>query len=180
MSSQDSVQNPVFKSSGKLKKHLEKSNKYPMRLCQCCNIMVVENYLSNHKKTTKHKQKLQEYNDNTNIEYLNNKISDEIKDLENKLTSFMNGKEEIIESLQNLEEEYNIIQNEYNKYSDMLSLKKYEIKQMKIEDNNLDEAIKKVDAEINAKKLLSTYFSIKTDMADNGVDGQAPNAQPTQ
>jgi hypothetical protein len=161
MSSQDSVQNPVFKSSGKLKKHLEKSNKYPMRLCQCCNIMVVENYLSNHKKTIKHKQKLQEYTDNNNIEYLNNKINEEIKDLENKLTSFQNGKDEINNELKKLDEEYNIIQNEYNKYSDMLSLKKYEIKQMKIEDNNLNEAIKKVEAEINAKKLLSTYLEKK-------------------
>jgi hypothetical protein len=34
--------------------------------------------------------------------------------------------------------------------------------------------------ELTSQKLLSTYFSIKTDMADNGVDGQAPNAQPTQ
>lgn len=27
-----------------------------------------------------------------------------------------------------------------------------------------------------SKKLLSTYFSLKSDMADNGIDGQAPNA----
>lgn len=34
--------------------------------------------------------------------------------------------------------------------------------------------------ELTSQKLLSTYFSIKTDMTDNGIDGQAPNAQPTQ
>lgn len=31
--------------------------------------------------------------------------------------------------------------------------------------------------EIVSKKLLDTYFSIKTDMSDNGIDGQAPNTQ---
>lgn len=159
MSSQDSVSNPIFKSSGKLKKHLEKSNKYPMRLCQCCNIMVVENYLSNHKKTNKHKQKLQEYTDNNNINYLNNKINDEIKDLEFKLSSLMTGKEEINNELKRLDNEYDKINHEYDKFSDMLSLKKYEIKQMKIEDINLNETIKKVEAEINSKKLLSTYLT---------------------
>lgn len=34
--------------------------------------------------------------------------------------------------------------------------------------------------ELTSQKLLSTYFNIKTDMTDNGIDGQAPNAQPTQ
>ena len=34
--------------------------------------------------------------------------------------------------------------------------------------------------ELTSQKLLSTYFSIKNDMTDNGIDGQAPNAQPTQ
>jgi hypothetical protein len=26
---------------------------------------------------------------------------------------------------------------------------------------------------------LSTYFSIKTDLTDDGLDGQAPNVKPT-
>jgi len=30
--------------------------------------------------------------------------------------------------------------------------------------------------ELTSKKLLSTYFNVKSDMADNGIDGQAPNA----
>jgi len=30
--------------------------------------------------------------------------------------------------------------------------------------------------ELTSKKLLSTYFQIKTDMTDDGVDGQSPNA----
>lgn len=34
--------------------------------------------------------------------------------------------------------------------------------------------------ELTSQKLLSTYFSIKNDMTDNNIDGQAPNAQPTQ
>jgi len=29
---------------------------------------------------------------------------------------------------------------------------------------------------MTSQKLLQTYFNIKTDMADNGIDGQAPNA----
>ena len=32
---------------------------------------------------------------------------------------------------------------------------------------------------MTSQKLLSTYFQIKTDMSDEGIDGQAPNAQPT-
>jgi hypothetical protein len=33
--------------------------------------------------------------------------------------------------------------------------------------------------ELTSQKLLGTYFAIKTDMTDDGVDGQAPNAKPT-
>ena len=33
--------------------------------------------------------------------------------------------------------------------------------------------------ELTTKKLLSTYFSIKTDITDDGLDGQAPNVKPT-
>ena len=32
---------------------------------------------------------------------------------------------------------------------------------------------------MTSTKLLSTYFQIKTDMSNEGIDGQAPNAQPT-
>jgi len=32
---------------------------------------------------------------------------------------------------------------------------------------------------MTSAKLLSTYFQIKTDMSNEGIDGQAPNAQPT-
>ena len=33
--------------------------------------------------------------------------------------------------------------------------------------------------ELTSQKLLQTYFNIKTDMTEDGVDGQAPNAKPT-
>jgi hypothetical protein len=33
--------------------------------------------------------------------------------------------------------------------------------------------------ELSSKKLLSTYFSLKTDQAQQGIDGQAPNSPPT-
>ena len=33
---------------------------------------------------------------------------------------------------------------------------------------------------LTSQKLLATYFQIKTDMSNEGIDGQAPNAQPTQ
>lgn len=33
--------------------------------------------------------------------------------------------------------------------------------------------------EITSKKLLTTYFRVKTDMSNEGIDGQAVNSQPT-
>jgi len=33
--------------------------------------------------------------------------------------------------------------------------------------------------ELTSKKLLQTYFSIKTDTSQEGIDGQAPNSKPT-
>lgn len=33
--------------------------------------------------------------------------------------------------------------------------------------------------QLTSQKLLSTYFSIKTDQTFDGIDGQAPNAKPT-
>jgi hypothetical protein len=33
--------------------------------------------------------------------------------------------------------------------------------------------------ELTSKKLLSTYFQLKTDMTSDGIDGQSPNAKPT-
>lgn len=33
--------------------------------------------------------------------------------------------------------------------------------------------------ELTSKKLLSTYFNIKTDQTEQGIDGQAPNSGPT-
>jgi hypothetical protein len=33
--------------------------------------------------------------------------------------------------------------------------------------------------QLTSQKLLSTYFNIKTDMSQEGIDGQAPNSKPT-
>jgi hypothetical protein len=33
--------------------------------------------------------------------------------------------------------------------------------------------------DLTSKKLLETYFSIKTDISSEGIDGQAPNSKPT-
>lgn len=33
--------------------------------------------------------------------------------------------------------------------------------------------------QLTSQKLLSTYFNIKTDISDEGIDGQAPNTKPT-
>jgi hypothetical protein len=33
--------------------------------------------------------------------------------------------------------------------------------------------------ELTSKKLLQTYFSLKTDISQEGIDGQAPNSKPT-
>jgi hypothetical protein len=34
--------------------------------------------------------------------------------------------------------------------------------------------------ELTSQKLLQTYFQLKTDMTEDGIDGQAPNAAPTR
>ena len=34
--------------------------------------------------------------------------------------------------------------------------------------------------QIVSQKLLNTYFHLKTDMSENGIDGQAPNTKPTE
>lgn len=36
--------------------------------------------------------------------------------------------------------------------------------------------LKKQVLDLTSQKLLQTYFNIKTDIADNGIDGQAPNS----
>jgi hypothetical protein len=33
--------------------------------------------------------------------------------------------------------------------------------------------------EITSKKLLQTYFNLKTDVSSEGIDGQSPNSKPT-
>lgn len=33
--------------------------------------------------------------------------------------------------------------------------------------------------DLTSQKLLQTYFNLKTDMTEDGIDGQAPNAKPT-
>jgi hypothetical protein len=33
--------------------------------------------------------------------------------------------------------------------------------------------------ELTSKKLLSTYFNLKTDVSSEGIDGQSPNSKPT-
>jgi hypothetical protein len=40
----------------------------------------------------------------------------------------------------------------------------------------LPEYLKKQVLELTSQKLLSTYFSVKTDMSAEGIDGQAPNS----
>jgi hypothetical protein len=44
---------------------------------------------------------------------------------------------------------------------------------------NLPGYLEKQVLELTSQKLLGTYFRIKTDMATQGVDGQAPNSKPT-
>jgi hypothetical protein len=33
--------------------------------------------------------------------------------------------------------------------------------------------------QLTSQKLLTTYFNIKTDVSQEGIDGQAPNSKPT-
>ena len=52
--------------------------------------------------------------------------------------------------------------------------------------NPLDKAfslpgyLEKQVLDLTSQKLLQTYFNLKTDMTDDGIDGQAPNAAPTR
>lgn len=39
--------------------------------------------------------------------------------------------------------------------------------------------LEKQTLELTSKTLLSTYFSLKTDVSEDGIDGQQPNAKPT-
>ena len=39
--------------------------------------------------------------------------------------------------------------------------------------------LEKQALELTSQKLLSTYFKLKTDISEDGLDGQAPNAKPT-
>jgi len=39
--------------------------------------------------------------------------------------------------------------------------------------------LRKQVLDLTSQKLLSTYFSLKTDMTQDGIDGQAPNTKPT-
>jgi hypothetical protein len=39
--------------------------------------------------------------------------------------------------------------------------------------------LEKPTLELTSQKLLQTYFSLKTDISSEGIDGQAPNAKPT-
>ena len=33
--------------------------------------------------------------------------------------------------------------------------------------------------QLTSQKLLSTYFNLKTDVSQEGIDGQSPNSKPT-
>jgi hypothetical protein len=40
--------------------------------------------------------------------------------------------------------------------------------------------LEKQALDLTSHKLLQTYFNLKTDMTNDGIDGQAPNAAPTR
>lgn len=43
---------------------------------------------------------------------------------------------------------------------------------------NVPGYLEKQILDLTSQKLLTTYFKLKTDITDNGVDGQAPNTIP--
>jgi chromosome segregation ATPase len=150
----------VFLTNGKQKKHLQPSTKYPMRLCKACNIHIAENYLSNHKRTSKHlanQANKEEREKRNNVNYINDKLNQEIRDLEYKLRSFEDGKESINKSITKLEQEFYKISDEYANLHESLNLKSYEIKQMQKEINNFNETINKINDELNTKRQILNY-----------------------
>lgn len=154
--------NAIFISNGKQKKHLQPNDKYPMRLCKACNIMVAENYLSNHKKTTKHlinQQKKEEDDKKNDINYIKIQLEKEVKDLEYKLTSFQASQEALNKHINKMADEMANLENERAELYEKIQHQMHHMKNMTQEKQNFENDINKIKMELDKKRTIYNYMT---------------------
>jgi chromosome segregation ATPase len=152
----------IFIANGKQKKHLQPSTKYPMRLCKACNIMVVENYLSNHKKTSKHlanQQKKEENDKKNDVNYISDKLNQEIKDLEYKLTSFQSSLQSIIQHIDKMSDEMVNLENQRADIYEKMQHQKHHMNNMDIERKTFENDINTIKIQLDKKRTIYNYMN---------------------
>jgi len=154
--------NSIFISNGKQKKHLQPNNKYPMRLCKACNIMVAENYLSNHKKTSKHlpnQQKKEENDKKNDVNYISDKLNQEIKDLEYKLSSFQSSLQSIIQHIDKMSDEMVNLENQRADIYEKMQHQIHHIKNMDAERKTFENDINIIKIQLDKKRTIYNYMN---------------------
>lgn len=154
--------NSIFISNGKQKKHLQPNDKYPMRLCKACNIMVAENYLSNHKKTTKHlinQHRRDEEAKKNDVNYITDNLNKEIKDLEYKLTSFQASQEALNKHIDQMTNEMANLENQRAEIYEKMQHTNHHIKNMNEEKKNFENDINKIKMELDKKRTIYNYMT---------------------
>jgi predicted RNase H-like nuclease (RuvC/YqgF family) len=155
------TESTVFISNGKSKKYLQDNDKYPMRLCKACNIKVAENYLSNHKKTSKHilnQSKYEEGQKKGTVDYVYNKLNNEIKELEYKINDFKKSNESLILHTENMKKELHDLENERADITEKMHHSIHHLKNMEAEKTTFEENINKLNIELEKKRLIFTYM----------------------
>lgn len=152
--------NLSFKS-GKAKKHATPNPKYKQHFCKACEIYVNINYLTEHKRTKKHKKLEDEKTDKTTIEYINKKIVEEIKELEYKHNDFIIGKENIQKHIEITINDMKTLKTKINEMVYDYKMFQYELEKSKQEYQKFDDDIKIIEQELSAKKLVSSYVNKK-------------------
>jgi chromosome segregation ATPase len=156
------TESTVFISNGKSKKYLQDNNKYPMRLCKACNIKVAENYLSNHKKTSKHIANQCSYDEEQKkgtVDYVYNKLNSEINELENKINDFKKSNEVLILHTENMKNELYNLESERAEIAEKMQHHMHHMKNMEAEKKTFEENINKLSIELEKKRLIFTYMS---------------------
>lgn len=131
----------------KNKKYLQPNSKYKLRKCKPCDMMIAENYLTNHKRTLSHLSNQLIYDENinkNNVEFINNKLMKEIDELTYKLNDLCNHKEKI--------------KNDITESNQQINHMKHHIIKMGEEYNIIDSNIKKITEKLNNNKIVHDYL----------------------
>lgn len=150
-----------YTKAGKMKKYLQPNNKYPMRYCKWCNIQVAENYLSNHKKTTKHIEnykKLEELNKRQNINYVAECVKKELDEIKEKINNISLSKIELERHINTITNEIYNLENNKEEIIKKITYEQYHIAEMKKEYNNYDNELERLNKEINDKEIIYSYM----------------------